>query len=327
MPKIIRYKTEAEWLALRREDVTSTETAALYGMSPYMSEFELWHWKKIGQAPEFQATARTQWGLRLEDAIAEGFAQEYGLKIRRINSYMRHDKAEQMGSSFDFEIVGALAGHDNEYTRAYREHGAGVLEIKNVDGLIYRKNWLAAEAPAHIEAQVQHQLEVINRSWAVICPLIGGNEIKPFIRWRDERTGAAICKRIAKFWASIACDAPPAVDYMRDAEFIISLHANTSGESVLVLDEASENGSEAARLCAEYEDAAGHEKTAQRRKAAAKAALLDIIGDDASAAMVGSAKISCGMTAASEGKLITPDMIGQYVGGRSGFRNFRVNIK
>ena len=34
---------EAEWLAMRRQDVTSTETAALFGLSPYTTAFEVWH--------------------------------------------------------------------------------------------------------------------------------------------------------------------------------------------------------------------------------------------------------------------------------------------
>lgn len=37
----IHHDTEEAWLAARKRDVTSTESAALFGMSPYLTAFEL----------------------------------------------------------------------------------------------------------------------------------------------------------------------------------------------------------------------------------------------------------------------------------------------
>jgi hypothetical protein len=57
-------------------------------------------------------------------------------------------------------------------------------------------------------------------------------------------------------------------------------------------------------------------------KAATKADLLTRIG---TASKVKSAlgTISCGMTKGSAGTLVTPEMVGTYVGARAGYRNFR----
>ena len=46
--QIIRPATEEEWLALRDLDVTSTMASALYGLSPYLTEYELYHERKVG---------------------------------------------------------------------------------------------------------------------------------------------------------------------------------------------------------------------------------------------------------------------------------------
>ena len=41
----IERTSEQAWLQQRAKDVTSTEVSALFGLSPYMTEFELWHRK------------------------------------------------------------------------------------------------------------------------------------------------------------------------------------------------------------------------------------------------------------------------------------------
>lgn len=37
--------------------------------------------------------------------------------------------------------------------------------------------------------------------------------------------------------------------------------------------------------------------------------------------------VSCGYVAATPGKIITPDMVGQTIGGRAGYRTFRFTSK
>ena len=49
MPKIINPKSFDHWLSLKSEDISSTESAALFGLSPYSSEFELYHEKLSGE--------------------------------------------------------------------------------------------------------------------------------------------------------------------------------------------------------------------------------------------------------------------------------------
>jgi hypothetical protein len=77
---IITPDSQDHWLQLRTQDVTSTESAALFGMSPYVTQFELWHRKKSGEQPEFKTNERMRWGNRLEAAIAHGIAEERGIR-------------------------------------------------------------------------------------------------------------------------------------------------------------------------------------------------------------------------------------------------------
>jgi len=100
----IPFTTEEAWLAERAKDITSTEIAALYGLSPYCTAFELWHQKQGLYVEDFESNDRIKWGTRLQDAIAAGVAEDMGWEAKRLDDYMRDDDA-RLGASFDFEVV------------------------------------------------------------------------------------------------------------------------------------------------------------------------------------------------------------------------------
>ena len=107
---MIHYpKTREEWLALRHKYVSSTESAGLKGLSPYITAFELFHDKAQKEPTSFESSERMEWGTRLEETIAKGIAEKYGIKVRKLNAYVSRD-GTGMGSSFDFEIVGVKIG-------------------------------------------------------------------------------------------------------------------------------------------------------------------------------------------------------------------------
>jgi len=328
MPKFIEYTSEAEWLELRSQDISSTESAALFDLSPYVTKFELYH-NKQGQAKSFEPSERMRWGNRLESAIAHGVAEDYGLTVEPFKVYCRHSDTLRMGSSFDFMITG-IAQYDmdsnnnpmpNKYQQAFLDHGTGILEIKNVDSLVYRNNWTEEEAPDHIEVQVQHQMEVAGMTWTMICPLVGGNEAKPILRQYDPDIGKALCEAVTVFWADVEAGKEPQPNFARDAEFVIALHQNAGGDTLDV------SGNEhIISLLKEYDLQGKIEKEVDARRKAIKAEVLDLVGD-ASKLIAPGISLALSMTAESPPTVITPEMVGQTYGGRKGFRNFRLTIK
>lgn len=275
--EILTFSTEAEWLEMRKQDLTSTEAAALFGVSPYATEYELHHIKTGQLEKEFNSNERMVWGNRLEAAIAYGIAEDYGLVIEPFKVYARIPEL-RMGSSFDFKIVGivdAFAG-DEAARDMFRKHGAGIMEVKNVDGLQFRRTWIEdgeeIEAPPHIEAQVQHQLEVAGLNWSLIAPLVGGNTPKVVIRERDAEVCEAIREKVAHFWARVDAGVAPEPDYTKDAGTIGKLYLENDGSTVDLSDNPR-----VAELCKEYKAAGADEKAAVERKKAAKAELLTII--------------------------------------------------
>jgi len=280
--------SEAAWHALRAQDVTSTESAAFFGLSPYVTPFELWHRKRDGAIVTIEENDRMKWGRRMEAVIAHGIAHDLGLKIRKLNAYVRHT-ATRLGASFDFEIVGAV-----------NQDGPGLFEIKKVDELVFRDKWTEDDMPDHIECQVQHQLEVINRDWAIVGVLVGGNRAVTYRRSRNTNVGAALIAEATAFWSSIEQGAAPAADYLQDAEFIAKLYGYAEPDKVVRVDDLP-GRARVLELVDAYNGAAALAKEHEEYKQAAKAELLTLIGDaekvispgfTISAGVVGEADIS-----------------------------------
>lgn len=308
----IKIESHEQWLKDRSKDITSTEIAALYGLSPYLSEFELYHNKKDNVIVRIQPNERMRWGTRLESAIAYGAAEDQGWDISKLNVYMRDTEA-RIGSSFDFKINST-------------SNGAGIMEIKNVDRLQYMKSWVDdgegnIEAPEHIELQIQHQMEVSGYEWTALVALVGGNEQKIILRNRDREIGKDIRQRVAAFWERVQNNTAPSPDYTVDAEFIIK-QLRADSEPNLVL----ESNADLDQLIEQYNFLSGSIKSQTALKDATKAQILERIGK-ASKVISPLGTISCGAVKGSVGTLITPDMLGTYVGARDGYRSFRFTAK
>ena len=309
--EVITITDRQQWLEERAKDVTSTEVSALYGLSPYKTEFELFHEKRENQIVSIAENERMKWGNRLESIIAHSAAEDHGWEIAKLAVYMRKPEY-RMGSSFDFEILSS-------------SDGPGILEIKNVDSLQYAKKWIDdgqgnIEAPEHIEMQIQHQMEVADREWTALVALVGGNQLKTVYRQRDREIGADLRAKVADFWERVFANVPPPADYSVDADFIIKLHQRANEGELIEADHDLE------ALIWQYQLVSKEADAKSRLKDEFKAKILERIGT-ASKVISQYGSLSCSMTKESPGTLVTPEMVGTYIGGRKGFRNFRFTAK
>lgn len=307
--ELITPDSDAHWHAMRAEDITSTDVAALFGLSPYCTKYELWHRKKSGNTIQIEDNDRMRWGRRLEAAIAEGIAEDHGWRVKPLKLYAR-DRAHRMGASFDFEILGD-------------PRGPGVLEVKNVDGLQYKRGWSEDEAPAHIEIQLQAQLatlEPLGFTWGVIAALVGGNSPAIIIREYDRTVAHAMRAAAANFWRSIDENDPPPPVFPEDSSIVIRMNQHAEPGTLIDLGTSTK----AAELAALYDDASNREKRAKDDKDSAKAELLEMIGTHEKAILPNAWKLNASVVAPSAGTLITPEMVGTHIGARNGYRNFRI---
>ncbi len=278
--------------------MNSSDIGALFGLSPYSTEYELFHRLRDGNVVEIDENVRMKWGTRLEARIAEGVAEDNSWVVKPFKDYI-HIPELRLGASFDFEIMG---GDET------------LLEIKNVDSLIFKESWSLdgdnLEAPPHIELQIQQQMLVSGYKKAYIAALVGGNDVKLIQREADEKIQKAIIEKSKKFWEAIANDTPPVPDYERDSEFISSLYNFASPNSVY----DARGNAVLGELAEEYRSASAASDAADKRKKAIKAQILECVG---------SVEKVIGDTFSS----ISLGMIGpaSYTVNKEGYRMFRIN--
>lgn len=262
-PEIIKPESREHWLALRTHDITSTEVAALFGCSPYMTAFELFHRKKSRVTVQLplEDSERMKWGSRLQDSIAHGLAEDSGFAIRRMDEYMRLPGLH-IGASFDFSI---------------ESPELAILEVKNVDALQYKEKWIVdddhIEAPEHIEFQLQAQLAVSGREVGYIGALTGGNRGVLIRRAANKEVHEAIYVKVAEFWRRVAQNDPPPVDYQRDFGIIKELYSKSIEGKVI---EAPEGVGMYASM---YREISEQIKMLEAKKNEVRARILERIGD------------------------------------------------
>lgn len=296
----VPFTTKEAWLLARAEDVTSSEVSALFGLNPYLTAFELWHRKKQGLATESELSEWSKWGTRLQDSIAHGIAEDEGWAIKPKTEYIR-DRELRMGASFDYEVQ-IPAGLGAEWP-------IGILEIKNVFGIVYKKEWFEDEAPPHIELQLQQQLALSGASFGYIGALVSGNKIVLLKRTPDETIIRIIKSKINEFWRSIEEGEAPKPDFEKDSDAIQALFSHA--EPGKVFDGRADETLKA--LTDTYKRASDEEKKLKKEKDSVKAKILMLIGD-AEKALGTDFSISAG--------LVGPCHV-EY--DREGYRQFKIS--
>lgn len=272
-----RPTTESDWLDQRRTDVTATDAAALFGVSPYATPFELFNVKAGRLEVEFEETERMRWGKRLQDAIARGICEDNGWKIINADPflYVRSRRFPGMGASPDYIVLCPT-------------RGVGMLEIKNVDLFIARDGWDDDEAPVHIEFQLQHQLECGELAWGAIGGLVGGNKARVIIRERDEEVGTEIGQRVLDLWRRVRDDDQFQPDFLKDHSVLKRLYRDADVGKVIdftgvdLAGDDDERGVLAMRLsvlCEAERSAASREKSAKEDRQIAQSEILTLIED------------------------------------------------
>lgn len=295
-------RTEKGWHELRKPDVTATSAAALFGVSPYMTPFDLFHRMAGNVEVVIEETERMKWGKRLEPVIAAGICEDMGWRIvdQTRFLYARSPIYAGMGASPDFIIEDI----------ARPELGLGVLEIKNVDKFVAKDDWAEDEAPPHIEFQLQHQLEVVRFGWGAIGALAGGNDVMVHRRDYDAEVGAEIGRRITDMHNRVRENNPPPADYLADYDTIRALYRNaTVGKSInldVLEDEEAEKRAERIReLAAKKQAADAAKKNAEEDAKRATAELIEALGDTESVFGEG-LKISAGTVHKQESVVTFP---------------------
>lgn len=191
----------AQWLAIRKKGIGSSDAAAAVGLSPYKSPLELWMEKSGRDAglptvnPD-DDTSPMYWGTLLEPIVAAHYTRRTGNRVRRINAVLQHPSNPWMLANLDREVVGAP--------------DVQILECKTA-GLNGARLWKDG-VPEYVQLQVMHQLAVTGKQAADVAVLICGQELRVHRIERDERMISELVKLEADFWSYVVRDEAPSAD-------------------------------------------------------------------------------------------------------------------
>lgn len=253
----------------RKQWVGASESAALFGVSPYTTRFELWH-QKVGNipSPDLSTDERVNAGQFMEPSIAAWSSHKWHWPILNVKEYRESNVVDRMGCSLDFETVDGLEP----------------VEIKNVDNLIFRDNWehegdTILDAPAHMLIQVQHQLacnpvkrQRAERGWLIVC--VGGNRLYRMEIPRHDAMVDRIEDEIDRFWGSVEANEAPEPNFDIDADAINLLYHGTGVEFADL-----RNNDRARDLAALYLEGLEVEKSGKSQKSVSLAELKTMMKD------------------------------------------------
>ena len=264
----ISIQDEIHWHQLRSQNVGGSEVAALFDACSYLTRLELWLTKR-GEIPgDIPDNDRMFWGRLLEEGIARGLAEKRSWNVENPFGYFTCDDTPGMGCTPDRVI------HDPGRPKP------GLLQIKNVDRLVFMR-WEDGQPPLQYQLQLQHELACAGYDWGVLAVLVGGNDLQVFEYDAHPVAIARIKRAVSDFWTSVREGIQPKA-VAEDYDILRDLYGDTNGPPV---DMTGNN--ELPGLCAVALDAAERRKSADKDEKAAKAEILQIVGDAGRAVCAG----------------------------------------
>ncbi|PCI27634.1 hypothetical protein COB55_05410 [Candidatus Wolfebacteria bacterium] len=171
----------------RQSGLGGSDIAALFGLSPWITAYELWLEKtgKISSSYDVDNPV-IEAGNRLEPLIARWYEDVSGNKVHEITETLRHPDHPYLLAHIDRKVKGQ----------------SKILEIKFAMEFS-RKKWGEAgtdQIPLHYICQVQHYLAVTGNQEADVAVLFGGWDLKIYHIKRDEKLISGIIAAAGRFW-------------------------------------------------------------------------------------------------------------------------------
>ena len=221
--KFSKEDYEKEWLEFRKSGLGGSDAASVLGYSPFKSTYELWAEKSQLIEPEdISNREAVEWGKRLEDVVAQKFADEHSeLDIKNFTYCYVSNEYPFMFASLDRVATDA---DGNKY----------VVEIKTTNA--FGDDW-ADGVPIYYEAQVYHYLAVTGFKGAYVACLTGGNKYQEYYITAQESVIDYTVECEKAFWQQVINGIEPALTPNgNDARALFLMHGD-AGDTVVPADD------------------------------------------------------------------------------------------
>lgn len=176
--------TRHNWLQLRRSSIGGSDVGTILGFNKYKSPYQLWL-DKTGQLDidTSDPSEAAYWGNVFEETVANEFARRTDKKVRVDNHMYFHKDYPFLSANVDRRIVGENA----------------ILECKTAS-MFLADRWEDDNIPEQYIFQVQHYLNVLDKDYAYIAVLVGGQKFQWKRIERDQELIDIIQENLIYFW-------------------------------------------------------------------------------------------------------------------------------
>jgi putative phage-type endonuclease len=238
-----------EWLALRRAGIGGSDAAAVCGLDPYRSPFELWLDKTGLFSDDAGAGEAADWGNLLEPVIADEVGRREALQVIHLGWMLGHPDHHFMLADLDRVFI------DPDDVTA-------VLEIKTTSP--FRADEWRDRIPIPVMCQTQHYLAVTGLPYALVAVLIGGQRLVTHRVERDDDLIGTLIDQETAFWRLVTDREPPEPDGSKATTDLLGRLYDVDPDAVTVVDRSEVEPTLAAlRFARERQDMA----EADRREA------------------------------------------------------------
>lgn len=269
--EVVRFDQRTEqsrrkaWLLERRKGVGGSDVAAILGISPWATAYQVWLDKTGRKEPEdISGSLAVQMGVNNEPLLRKRFKDDHPglIVVDGTNKSLVSRERPYMHASLDGLLY-------DPKTDSY-----GILEIKCVsadreysDWVDYRGNYVI---PTYYMAQVTHYMVVTGYQWGYVRVAFGNRKDVDIRFTRDEADITAVTNVVEDFWTHyVQTDTPP---QLRTIDDVKEAYPEDDGEIIETQDAQFD---ELAKKYSEYQAAEAENK---RNKEEIKTQLAAMIG-------------------------------------------------
>lgn len=195
----VLVKTEGmekdEWLQWRRKGIGGSHAAAILGLNPYMSAFDVYAEIK-GLAPEQPDNEAMRQGRDLEDYVASRFTEATGKSVRKRNAILQHPEHPWLIGNIDRVVVGEDAG----------------VECKTTS-VLNKSRFAQGKFPPIYYVQCVHYMALTGADRWYLAVLVLNKGFHVFTIERDESEIEALIEAEKAFWENhVLANIPPTPD-------------------------------------------------------------------------------------------------------------------
>lgn len=182
--------------------VRGSHLAAVFGKSPYLSRWMLYHHLRNGMDVSPKPNERMDWGQRLEPVVLPVALDELGCERTLFPGNVKRIKHPSLPLIVTADSV--ILDKDGR---------PGTIEVKCVDWKRWKDSWTAERAPDHVEIQLAGQMMTGDGTrpfeWGAIACLVGGNELRMYVRAPELEVWSRIGSEVTAFVGLVDAGAEP----------------------------------------------------------------------------------------------------------------------